>query len=260
MHLNNFLLIALLFTMSGCQFNNKPNKNLQEMEDKELQSGTTNEVESKPLALLLSEKKEAFIKNAPDSKKKIYAEGIEAVVNSGVLDKALNVGDKAINFALKNQNGMVVSLYDELKNGPVILTWYRGGWCPYCNISLHYLQQKLPDFQTAGATLLALTPEVPDSSLNTSEKHSLEFQVLSDADNAIGKQFGIIFKLTPEVAAIYEAAFGMHDYNGNESDELPLAATYVIDRNGIIQYAFLDADYRNRAEPDEIIKSLNIIK
>ena len=136
----------------------------------------------------------------------------------------------------------------------------RGGWCPYCNITLQYLQERLPDFQKAGAELIALTPELPDQSITTAEKHKLKFMVLSDVGNKTGKEYGVVFQLTPEVAAIYQDVFNLHQYNGDDSNELPLAATYVIDQNGIIQYAFLDFDYRNRAEPNEIIKALTKIK
>lgn len=190
----------------------------------------------------------------------IYAEGISSVADSGILKKALNIGAKAPNFTLNNALNKSISLYNELENGPVILTWYRGGWCPYCNITLHYLQEKLPEFQKAGATLIALTPELPDNSLNTSEKNSLEFNVLSDVGNSIGKEYGVVFKLTNDVASIYQDGFGLHEKNGDNSNLLPLAATYVIDTNGIIQYAFLDADYRKRAEATEILSALKQLK
>ncbi|WP_382405022.1 peroxiredoxin-like family protein, partial [Frigoriflavimonas asaccharolytica] len=96
-----------------------------------------------------------------------------------------------------------VGLYDELKNGPVVLTWYRGGWCPYCNITLHALQEIIPEIKSQNATLIALTPELPDNSLSTSEKNQLEFDVLSDVHNTIGKEFGVVYSLTEEVAASY---------------------------------------------------------
>ncbi|MDB2462912.1 AhpC/TSA family protein [Algibacter sp.] len=212
------------------------------------------------LASLLNTKRQEGATKFSEEKKQIYADGIQSVADSGVLNKALNVGDKAPDFELKDAINEPISLYNELKNGPVILTWYRGGWCPYCNITLRYLQNKLPEFKNAGATLLALTPEVPDNSLDTSEKNNLEFKVLSDVGNTIAKAYGIVFTLTKDVATIYEAAFGLNEKNGDTSNQLPLAATYVIDTNGIIQYAFLDADYTARAEPDAILASLEKLK
>ena len=133
-----------------------------------------------PLDSLLNDRREESAKKYSEEKKQIYADGILGVKNSGILKKALNIGDKTPDFTLSNALNKPVSLYNELKNGPVILTWYRGGWCPYCNITLHNLQERLPEFQQAGATLMALTPELPDKSLSTSEKHNLEFTVLSD--------------------------------------------------------------------------------
>lgn len=212
------------------------------------------------LDALLNVQRKAGIAKFTKEKNQIYADGITSVVNSGILDKALNVGDKAPNFTLNNALNQPVSLYNTLENGPVVLTWYRGGWCPYCNITLHHLQEHLPEFKKAGATLLALTPELPDNSLNTSEKNNLEFTVLSDISNTVGKTYGVVFELTKEVASIYQKGFGLNQKNGDDSNELPLAATYVIDKKGVIQYAFLDADYKERAESKEIVSALNKLK
>ena len=209
--------------------------------------------------LLAIKRKEGALKYGKE-KNQLYSDGIDAVATSGILESALNVGDKAPNFTLKNALNQTVSLYDDLKNGPVVLTWYRGGWCPYCNITLHYLQEKLPEFKKAGATLIALTPELPDNSLSTSEKNKLDFNVLSDIGNTVAKNYGIVFQLIEKVAVVYESGFGLSKVNGDNSNELPLAATYVIDTNGIIQYAFLDADYRERAEPTAILDALNKLK
>lgn len=201
------------------------------------------------LAEALNEKKSKSEQSPDTTKKRIYKEGIESVVVQNITQTALQVGDQAPNFILKNAQSQDVALYECLEKGPVVLTRYRGGWCPYCNITLHYLQEELPKFKANGANLIALTPEVPDKSLSTSEKNELEFEVLSDVGNVIAKQYGIVYKLTDEVAEIYENNFGLSEYNGNKDNELPLAATYIIDEDGTIQYAFLDADYRNRAEP-----------
>ncbi len=204
----------------------------------------------------LDETKAIFEQKADEYKKRVFNEGIDAVAQSGIYNQAKNVGDIAPNFGLKNATGKTVTLQEYLKKGKVVLTWYRGGWCPYCNLTLHQLQQELPNFKAEGANLIALTPELPDNSLNTAEKHNLEFEVLSDVGNEIADQYGIVFKLTEEVADIYNKAFDLLAYNGDESNELPLAATYVIDEKGKIIYAFLDAEYRNRAEPSEITKIL----
>jgi peroxiredoxin len=208
----------------------------------------------------LEERKQAFSVQADDTIKKVYGEGIEAVKESGILDNALNLGDSAPDFVLKNALGESVGLYEYLKKGPVVLTWYRGGWCPYCNLTLKALQDELPQYKEQGATLIALTPEIPDNSLSTAEKHDLKFEVLSDVGNDIAKKYGIVFKLTDEVAKIYNANFNLNDYNGDDTNELPLAATYIINQEGKIVYAFLDEDYRNRAEPTELTKKLKDLK
>lgn len=208
------------------------------------------------LKSILDEKKEEFEQKADDYKKKIYKEGIEAVANSGILKNAKNVGDVAPNFTLNNALEKPVVLNDYLKKGKVVLTWYRGGWCPYCNLTLRQLQNELPNFKANGANLIALTPELPDKSLSTAKKHDLEFEVLSDVGNVVAKEYGIVFELIDEVAKSYNEAFDLESYNGDQSNQLPLAATYVINENGKIIYAFLDADYRNRAEPSKITEVL----
>ncbi|MCL4121743.1 UNVERIFIED_CONTAM: hypothetical protein GTU68_011267 [Idotea baltica] len=200
----------------------------------------------------LNDKKASFELTADDEKKRDYKDGIESIENSGIISKAKQIGEQAPNFMLNNALGKPIALHDYLKKGKVVLTWYRGGWCPYCNLTLHQLQQELGNFKTHGATLIALTPELPDKSISTAEKHDLEFEVLSDIGNKIAKQYGIVFKLTDAVAKRYNDAFDLNGFNGDESNELPLAATYIINEQGVIIYAFLDADYRNRAEPSEI--------
>lgn len=236
----------LLMLLGSCQ---AETENDTEMTEEKIETVQT-------LKEQLDEKKANFEQNADDEKKRIYKEGIDAVVNSGILESALQVGDKAPDFKLNNATGKEVNLYSYLEKGPVVLTWYRGGWCPYCNITLHKLQQELPNFKAEGASLLALTPELPDNTITTQDKHNLEFEVLSDVGSKVARQYGIVFQLTPEVAEIYQKSFGLHEYNGDETNELPLAATYIIKKDGTIAYVFLDADYRNRAEPAELLAEL----
>jgi len=208
----------------------------------------------------LNELKNSFNAKTPEEVKTVYEVGVKLVEESGIIARAKQVGDDAFDFKLSNANSEMVSLNNFLKKGPVVLTWYRGGWCPYCNLTLLALRKELPNFKNAGATLLALTPELPDRSMSTAEKYSLKFEVLSDIDNNVARKYGIVFKLSEDVAKIYDKKFGLSEYNGNDDDELPLAATYVINRNGKIIYAFLDADYRNRAEPSEITAVLKKIR
>lgn len=245
-----FLLAALPLLLIACR-NNQPVDHVQ------VEVNTDSVTAQAPLlGELLSAKKDKFLQTADAEKIASYDAGLKAVEESGILETALNVGDTAAQFTLKNQNGEPVLLSALLEEGPVVLTWYRGGWCPYCNITLAFLQEKLPEFEAAGAQLVALTPELPDSSLSTAEKNDLSFTILSDVGNVVARRYGVVFKLTDDVAARYQKGFDLHSYNGDETDELPLAATYVIDTDGVIRYAFLDVDYRNRAEPDDILKEL----
>jgi peroxiredoxin len=202
-------------------------------------------------------------KNTPSAKsnpetRKIYEAGIVAVRESGVVEKAVQVGQKVPDFTLKNAKGEAVMLSELLKAGPVVLTWYRGGWCPYCNITLAAMQKVLPEIKEAGAQLVALTPELPDKSLSTREKNGLTFEVLTDLNHGVAKAYGVAFELTPEVAAKYQEHFDLLEFNGKEAGDnvLPLAATYVIDQAGVVRWGFLDADYRKRAEPAEVVAFL----
>lgn len=213
----------------------------------------------RPLENDLNTREVDFENTADAEKKRIHAEGIEAIKQSNVVNNALQVGDTALNFTLQNALGKKVTLYDELKNGVVILMWYRGGWCPYCNVALHYMQQALPEFNKYGATLLAITPELPNNSISTKEKNELQFEVLSDIDNAVARQYKVVFKLTEDVKKNYENSFGLSNYNGNNKGELPLAATYIIGQDKIIKYAFLNANHRNRAEPQDLLDVLKNI-
>jgi len=208
----------------------------------------------------LDQKRADFLEKAPPEKIEFYQKGIDAVAASGIYERALAVGDQAPDFTLPNATGEKVTLADLLKQGPVVLTWYRGGWCPYCNIALSALQEKLPEIEKAGAQLVAISPETPDHSLETAEKQGLEFQVLSDVGNKVADTFGIVFKMTPDVAEAMEKGVGLSKWNADDSGELPLAATYVIEPDGKIAYAFLDADYRNRAEPSEVVEALQAVK
>ena len=174
--------------------------------------------------------------------------------------KGLKVGDKAPNFTLKNALGKKVKLSALLKKGNVVLTWYRGGWCPYCNRALQSWQEALPELKAQGAIFIALTPELPDYSLSTKEKHHLQFEVLTDLNNEVARSYGLVFTLDEATATRYEQGFGLSVYNGNHLNQLPMPATYIIDQKGLIQYAFVNPDYTQRANPEEVIKKLKEMK
>ena len=207
---------------------------------------------------------EAFQKDqaakAPAERLKAYEEGIEQVKKSGVLGKALKVGDKAPDFELPDASGRRIKLSALLERGPVVVTWYRGGWCPYCNIALRGFQKVLPEIKAEGASLVAISPQTPDNSAATVEKDALGFEVLSDKGNKAAHAFGVAYKLPAVVIEQFKGRVDLSKYNGDSSNELPLGATYVIDQQGVIRYAFVDGDYRKRAEPSAVVAALRGLK
>jgi peroxiredoxin len=219
---------------------------------------TTEEGAALSLKVQLDEFKSNFEAIASKDKIEGYNAGVAAVKASGIIEKAKSVGAKAPSFVLTDSTGNSIALEALLKEGPVVLTWYRGGWCPYCNITLAALQKALPEIKEAGAQLVALTPELPDKSLSTKQKFELGFHVLSDLNNQVANQYGIVFQLTDFVEDAMRNFAELKKWNGQayKENELPLSATYIIDKQGIIRWAFLDAEYRNRAEPAEIIAEL----
>ncbi|EDX77376.1 Redoxin superfamily [Coleofasciculus chthonoplastes PCC 7420] len=189
--------------------------------------------------------------------KAVMDKAMQDLVNSGLTNQSLKVGDKAPNFALPNAVGKTVELQDLLSRNPVVISFYRGGWCPYCNLELRSLQQSLAEIKKLGATLVTISPQTPDNSLSTVEKNELEFEVLSDAGNQVAKDFGLVFVLPEELRPIYQD-FGIDlpAHNGDNTFELPIPATYVIAQNGTIIHAFVDPDYTKRLDPAEIITAL----
>ncbi|GGD84037.1 peroxiredoxin-like family protein [Paenibacillus nasutitermitis] len=186
-----------------------------------------------------------------------FEQSISQLRDSGSA-KGLSVGAAAPDFTLSNQTGSNVSLSAESAKGPVILTFYRGSWCPFCNLELKAYQHILAGIQEVGAQLLAVSPLTPDHSLTLREKHKLEFHVLSDSDNQVAERYQLKFSLPEELREIYRSlGFALEEYNGDDSWELPVPATYIIDKNGIIRFASVNPDYRTRAEPDEVLRFLH---
>ncbi|MFN8922136.1 MAG: peroxiredoxin-like family protein [Sphingobacteriia bacterium] len=241
------MLLLIGASLSACQ-KDKPGQ-----PDIRIGVGSTEEI---TLARALEAERERFRAHTPRREVELYERSIAHLSKSGILEGAIQLGDLAPDFTLPNATGMSVRLSELTRQGPVVLTWYRGGWCPYCNINLQYLQRHLPAFRAEGATLIALSPEVPDSTLSTKERNGLQFEVLSDPDNQVAKAYGLVYRLTPTVAAADRKHCDLAAYNGNTHQELPLAATYVLDRYGRVSWAFVDADYRKRAEPQDIVAAL----
>ncbi|ATC82604.1 MULTISPECIES: peroxiredoxin-like family protein [Pseudoalteromonas] len=187
----------------------------------------------------------------------LMAQTNEELIAQHIKDNALQVGAKVSNFSLNNHSAEQVELADLLNNGPVIISFYRGNWCPYCNLELKALNDHLPKFKTHNAQLVAISPQLPDETLSSAQKNALEFDVLSDINNKVAEQFGLLFTLDERIVALY-SQFGIdfEKYYGNKSYKLPLPATYIINQKGIITYAFLNEDYTLRAEPTDVLAAL----
>lgn len=209
------------------------------------------------LAEQLGSTRDAASGRRADDEKAIREAAVEAIRQALITAPPLGLGDTLPSVRLQNHLGESVDLAGLLDDGPLVITFYRGGWCPYCNLALRALQHTLADVVEAGAQLVAITPELPDNSLTTAQKNALEFPVLSDPDNVVGRAFGIVFPIADDIVAMQLA--GGRDvaaHNGSEIAEVPLPATYVIDRDRVIRYAFVDADHTARAEPADIVRAV----
>jgi peroxiredoxin len=204
----------------------------------------------------LAEYRAGWFKRVPAERQAVMERHIDELRN-GLAKTALKAGDRAPPVVLTNAKGAVVDIKALLSRGPVIVTFYRGGWCPYCNLELRAFQQIVPEIRAAGASLVAISPEKPDDTLSTAEKNALDFEVLSDVGQKIGRAFGLVYTFSDELKWAYRE-FGLDVPGKNGADEwaLPISATYVIRQDGTIAYAYTDADYRDRAEPAEVLKAL----
>jgi len=204
----------------------------------------------------LQQKKEAS-KKYPEAKKAVMFASTQALIDEQLSTKAVQVGQQVPNFTLPDVVGKEVSLSDLLAKGRVVLSFYRGGWCPYCNLELRALQAILPEMNDLGTSLVAISPEVPDQSLSTSEKNELSFSVLSDVNNVVAKKLGLVFQLPEDLREVYDS-FGIDvpAHNGNQDYELPMPATYILNQDGTVAYAFIPEDYRERLDPETILEVL----
>jgi len=193
-----------------------------------------------------------------DAADRAVMERAAADLAAAMPDPGLPVGAEAPGFTLPNAFGESVRLADLLADGPVVLTFYRGAWCPYCNLQLRTLQQALPRIEAQGARLVAVTPQLPDKSREQVEQDGYPFEILSDLNDDVMQAYALYFEVPPDLSAVYREALGLDltEYNGPGRNVLPVPATYVIDRSGVIRAAFADVDYRQRMEPAAIVSAL----
>ena len=173
-------------------------------------------------------------------------------------EKAINLGQKAPDFELPNSEGKLVALEGLFSKGPVVLTFYRGSWCPYCNLQLRALQARLKDIHALGGTLVAVSPQVPDGSMTLDEINDMGFIVLSDQDAKIASQYGIAWNV-PEFLIEHmrvDRKLDLETINNGNGSVLPIPATFVLGRDGVVSWRYVDVDYRTRSEPEDIIEAL----
>lgn len=209
------------------------------------------------LTAQLKELADGSLKRHPAEAQEIMRNAIEELEGTSILDQSFKKGHQIPDISLPNAKGELIHLKNILKEQKVVLAFYRGGWCPYCNLELKALQQFLPEISAKGARLVAISPQTPNETLTTAEKNSLNYEVLSDANNTVARAMGLVYKLPDSLIALYQK-FGidLNRSNGTTAWELPIAATYIIEQNGTISYHFLEEDYKLRADPKAILAQL----
>jgi peroxiredoxin len=179
------------------------------------------------------------------------------LIASGAANRAKKVGDKAPGFSLKDPEGNIVSSAELLKKGPLIVSFYRGVWCPYCNLELQALEAAKPEFEKRGASLVAISPQTPPNSRKSVRQNRLTFPILSDTKGEVGAAFGLRFRLPDYLIELYKGLKNeLPAFNGDPSWTLPMPARYIIGQDGAILYADVNPDYTRRPEPEDMIPAL----
>lgn len=203
--------------------------------------------------------KERIEGRMPSEFVKIMHESTQKLEDSGIGEKILKQGDKAPNFELLNQNGEIISSEQLLLKGPLVLTFYRGVWCPYCNTDLAYLNKYKDILESKGATLLGLSPQKPEYNKQVVEGQKLNYDLLTDVENNTASAFGLRWEMIDPLKSLYANNFGISlpAYNGDESWTLPVPSRFIIEQDGFIRYAEYSVDYTKRPDPNILVDHLN---
>jgi peroxiredoxin len=189
--------------------------------------------------------------------RQINERAIAGVRESGLVEQALAVGETAPEFTLLDQIDDRVSSHALLERGPLIVSFFRGRWCPFCMMELEAWRDVAPEVEAAGASLVAISPQTVRHNAFCASQHKLRFPVLADPGLAVAREFGIVYPVSDEQRALFKRVFiNLPHLNGDDSWQLPLPATFVLGTGGKVLYALVDADYRRRAEPEEVLKVL----
>jgi peroxiredoxin len=180
------------------------------------------------------------------------------LIASGLAEGAMKAGNIAPQFTLKDQDGNVVSSADLLAQGPLVVTFYRGVWCPYCNMDLQAIQETLPEIAARGAKVVAISPQTAPNSRKSARQNKLAFPILSDEAGKVGAAFGLRFQLPDYLVDLYKSLKNdLTSFNADPSWTLPMPARYVIGRDGVIAYAEVNPDYTRRPDPSELLPVLD---
>jgi peroxiredoxin len=213
---------------------------------------------STTLSQQLEEYRAGWMLRVPADRRAAMERHIAYLAETGIGKNAKQIGDLAPAIVLPDVHGRAFDMATLLAKGPVVVTFYRGGWCPYCNLELKAYQGVLPRIVAAGASLVAISPEKPDDSVSTAEKNGLTFAVLSDVGQKVGKAFGLVYAFTDELRTVYDGfKLNIPEKNGAPDDwALPLSATFVIGSDGRILFADTGVDYRHRTDPLDVLQVL----
>ena len=202
----------------------------------------------------LKQNKANSVKRIPAEIRSIMMQASQALAATDIGSLAPKVGDEFPDFNLVNHLEQSRSLSHYLSDGPAVITFYRGGWCPYCNLELRAYQQDIELFKEMGASIVAISPQLPDSSLSTQEKNDLAFDVLSDIGLEYSRQLDLVFSLDEKLKPIYkDFGIDLSAYNGDSTFALPIPATFLVDTKGKVASAHIDIDYTQRQEPSELL-------
>ncbi len=212
-------------------------------------------VSGQTLRQRLEERRALAERYTPPEVLALYQKAIDEIRDSGLAERVLKAGQRAPAFELPDENEKHIALAELLAQGPVVLCFFRGRWCPYDCGQLEALNECLPQLRAAGASVVAMSPQKPQQAFFMRDQHKLRFPLLCDSGNQVAKQFGLVYRVPEYQQEVYRRSFvNLPFTNGDESWELPAPATFVIARDGVIRFARVDVDYRNRPEPVEIVR------
>jgi peroxiredoxin len=214
--------------------------------------------ETRSLQDIFAERKALIAKYVPPDTQAVHTRVIAELREKHMAENVLRVGSMAPDFELKDHNGAPLSSTDLLGKGRMAICFFRGRWCPFCVGQLEAMNLVLLQIEQAGASLVAISPQNVQQSFFMADQHKLHFPLLSDAGNQVARKFGLVYRVPEDEQAIYRRAFvNLPFANGDNSWELPIPATFILNRDGTVLYASADEDYTQRPEPLEILQQLN---